>query len=177
MKKYTFIIIGAILLAACSSPKYTYYFDHYDYAKNKKGDLPQAAVVKAEQPAQESVLAIDERTLTASIKETGPVLVEPTTPAVSTAPSNEEMVAKLKSMSKEERKELKREVKRFVKENKKDIKNGNAAKAMENDVKLAAIFGAIGIVLLIIGGDVLYILGAVALLVGLYFFIRWLMRN
>ncbi|HEY3429658.1 MAG TPA: hypothetical protein VGK39_03205 [Cyclobacteriaceae bacterium] len=177
MKKYTFIVVGAILLAACSSPKYTYYFDHYDYAKNKKGNSSQEAVVRAEQPTQESVLAIDERALTASANENEPVLVEPTTPAVANAPSNEEMVVKLKSMSKEERKEMKKEVKRFVKENKKEIKSGNAAKAMENDVKLAAIFGAIGIVLLIIGGDVLYILGAVALLVGLYFFIRWLMRN
>lgn len=177
MKKYTFIIISAILLAACSSPKYTYYFDHYDYAKNKKGSLPQEARVNAEQPAQESILAIDERTLTASAHETNPVLVEPAAPAVAKAPSNEEMAAKLKAMSKEERKELKKEVKRFVKENKKEIKSGNAAKAMDNDVKLASIFGAIGIVLLIIGGDVLYILGAVALLVGLYFFIRWLMRN
>jgi hypothetical protein len=48
---------------------------------------------------------------------------------------------------------------------------------MGQDMKLAAIFGAVGIVLLIIGGDVLTIIGAVALLVGLYFFIRWLIHQ
>jgi hypothetical protein len=53
----------------------------------------------------------------------------------------------------------------------------SSAKYMENDLKLAAIFGGVGLVLLIIGGDVLYVLGAIGLLIGLYFFIRWLMRQ
>jgi len=171
MKKYTSLLLGVILLAACSTPKYTYYFDHYDYGKKKKSS-PENAVVVVEQPVQESVLKIDETTLTASANENEIVVAE-TTPTI----TKEEAVAKIQSMSKEERKELKREVKRYVKENKKEIKEGKASKAMANDVKLAAIFGVIGIVLLIIGGDVLYILGAVALLIGLYFFVRYLMRQ
>ena len=170
MKKYRLLVLGAILLAACSTPKYTYHFDHYDYSTKKK-DAAEKAII-AEQPGQKSMLAIDESTLTASIKENEPVIASP-----GPTMTKEEAIAKLESMSKEERKELKKEVKRFVKENKKEIKEGKAPKKLENDVKLAAIFGVIGIVLLIIGGDVLYILGAVALLVGLYFFIRWLMRQ
>lgn len=171
MKKYSLLFFGAILLAACSTPKYTYHFDHYDYSTKKK-DPAGKSVVVTEQPVQESVLAIDEGTLTASLRENEPVLATP-------APTmtKEEAITKLESMSKAERKELKKEVKRYVKENKKDIKEGKAPKKLENDVKLAAIFGVIGIVLLIIGGDVLYILGAVALLVGLYFFIRWLINQ
>ena len=168
MKKYSLFFLGAILLAACSTPKYTYHFDHYDYSTKKK----DPAGVVAQQPAQESVLAIDESTLTASINGNEPVIATP-------APTmtKEEAIAKLKSMSKEERKELKKEVKRYVKENKKNIKEGKAPQAMAGDLKLAAILGAIGIVCLIIGGSALYIVGSVALLVGLFFFIRWLINN
>jgi hypothetical protein len=57
------------------------------------------------------------------------------------------------------------------------VKSESSAKALSGDVKLAAIFGVVGLVLLIIGGEVLYILGAVALLIGLYFFIRYLSRQ
>jgi len=81
-------------------------------------------------------------------------------------------------MSKEERKELRKEVSKLVKEKKRENSiHGNSTKALENDVKLAAIFGAVGIVLVIIGGEVLYVLGAIALLIGLYFFIGWLIHQ
>ena len=36
MKKYLLLIASVLLLAACSSPKYAYYFDHYDYNSGKK---------------------------------------------------------------------------------------------------------------------------------------------
>jgi hypothetical protein len=85
---------------------------------------------------------------------------------------------KFNAMSKDEKKEFKSKIKSFIKENKKsDVVNAEAKAGMGQDMKLAAIFGAVGIVLLIIGGDVLTIIGAVALLIGLYFFIRWLIHQ
>lgn len=170
MKKCILFIVGIMMMASCSAPKYTYYFDHYNYSAGKKN---HETLLKTEQ--QKSVLAIDESTLTASVKEDETYVAEtaPESPSI----TREEAVSKIKSMNKEEIKELKKETKRFVKENRKEIKSGQSTTALENDVKLAAIFGAVGIVLLIIGGEVLYVLGAIALLVGLYFFIRWLIHQ
>src|SRR5687768_11298725 len=36
MKKSLLLIASVMLFAACSSPKYAYYFDHYDYNSGKK---------------------------------------------------------------------------------------------------------------------------------------------
>jgi hypothetical protein len=168
MKGYLFTLISIVILSSCSTPKYTYYFDHYDYNGGKRKKLAELAT----SPEAISPTVIDEETLVASTKENEVYLTKPA-PGI----SKEEAIVKIKSLSKEERKELKKEVKKYVKENKKEIKEGKNSKELENDVKLAAIFGAVGLVLLIIGGDVLYILGAVALLIGLYFFIRWLVEQ
>ena len=174
MRKYLLLASSIVILASCSTPKYTYHFDHYDYnsGKRKKQAEEVLAATRTTSPAVAAPAAIDEETLVASVKENEIFVAKPA-PTV----SKEEAVAKLKSMSKEEKRELKKEVKKYVKESKKEIKSGKSPKQLENDVKLAAIFGAVGIVLLIIGGDVLYVLGAVALLIGLYFLIRWLVRQ
>jgi uncharacterized membrane protein len=172
MKKYIAPLLALLVISSCSTPKYTYHFDYYDYNSGKKKAQSQPVTVSVERPAMESTIVIDEETLVASAKDHEVYVAKPA-PVV----SKEEAVAKLNSLSREEKKELKKEVKRYVKENKKAIKEGKAPTALENDVKLAAIFGAVGIVLLIIGGEVLYILGAVALLIGLYFLIRYLARQ
>lgn len=169
MRTYLLTFITIVILSSCATPKYTYYFDHYDYNSGKKKKLAEVA---AASPEAISPIVIDEKTVVASTKENEIYLTKPA-PAI----SKEEAIAKINSMSKEEKKELKREVKKYVKENKKEIRSGKSTRQLENDVKLAAIFGAVGLVLLIIGGDVIYILGAVALLIGLYFFIRWLVRQ
>ena len=170
MKKNIVHIIVLLVLASCSAPKYTYHFDYYDYNSGKKKATSQEAAVSVNPAATETVGAIDENTLVASTKADEAYIAAPA-PAMTKA----EAVARIKSMSKEERKELKKEVKKYVKESKKgESLKGEGGRKLENDVKLAAIFGAIGIVLLIIGGDVLYVLGAVALIIGLYFLIRWL---
>jgi len=171
MKKFIVLLSSMLILASCTTPKYTYYFDHYDYNSGKKKVTAGVTEVQ-EQPVIEPVN--DAQLIASTEKEA--IYIAEEKPA-SAAVTKEEAVAKLKSLTKEERKELKKELKSYVKE----VKNAEAAPAakagLENDVKLAAIFGAVGIVLLIIGGDVLSILGAVALLVGLYFFVRWLMRQ
>jgi preprotein translocase subunit SecF len=172
MKKYILLLASIAMLVACSSPKYTYNFDYYDYNSGKKKKMAQEVSV-VEIPEVKSLVTVDEGTLVASARETE-VYIAKHAPVI----SKEEAVARINSMSKEEKRELKREVKKIVKEGKKEnTVKGNATKALENDVKLAAIFGTVGIVLLIIGGDVLYVLGAIGLLVGLYFFIRWLIHQ
>ncbi len=169
MKKYI-SLVSVILLASCSAPKYTYHFDHYDYA-SKKNQVSVAQKNELDQP----FTTADKTTLVASTDDTHVYMTEtPTTSVV-----NEKVAEKIMTLSKEEKRELKKEIKKYVKETKKNppAEVGDSAKALENDVKLAAIFGATGIVLLIIGGEVLYVLGAIALLIGLYFFIRWLIHQ
>lgn len=174
MKKYILLFAPIAMLIACSTPKYTYHFDYYDYHSGKKKKTSEEAIVTTERSEAESaVMVVDEKTLVASTNENDVYIARPTT-----VMNKEEIVARINSISKEEKKELKKELKKFVKEGKKENPvKGNATKALENDVKLAAIFGAAGIVLVIIGGEVLYVLGAIALLVGLYFFIRWLIHQ
>lgn len=170
MKKYI-SLVSVIVLASCSTPKYTYYFDHYDYS-SKKNQVTAASNNVQNQP----IATADQTTLVASADDTHVYVAETVVPSVV---EHEKVVEKINALSKEEKRELKKEIKKYVKESKKNpsAEAGNTAKALENDVKLAAIFGAVGIVLLIIGGDVLYVLGAIALLVGLYFFIRWLIHQ
>jgi hypothetical protein len=173
MKKYILLLAPVVMLVACSTPKYTYNFDYYDYNSGKKKVTSQETIVATEKSGVESVVTVDEKTLVASAKENEIYIAKPA-PVI----SREETVARINSLSKEDKKELKKELKKFVKENKKEnAVKGNATKALENDVKLAAIFGAAGIVFLIIGETLFWVLGTVALLVGLYFFIRWLIHQ
>lgn len=170
MKKYI-SLVSVILLASCSAPQYTYYFDHYDYAGKKNRETV------AQNSVQDQPLATAAQpTLVASADDTHVYVAETVTPSVV---EYEKVVKNINALSKEEKRELKKAVKKYVKETKKNptAEAGNAARALENDLKLAAIFGAVGIVLLIIGSDVIYVLGAIALLVGLYFFIRWLIHQ
>ena len=172
MKKYLWVIVVMALGISCSSPKYTYHFDHYKY--ESKRAVTQTPQVTFETPSHDQPFAIDETTVVASAKEEAVYITE-TAPPI----SKEEAIAVIKNMTKAEKRELKREIKKYVTANKKgDSEMGvEAAKALEHDVRLAAIFGAVGIVLIAIGGSALYIIGAVSLLVGLYFFIRWLSRQ
>ena len=171
MKKYIALLIAVVIASACSSPKYTYHFDYYDYNSGKKKTQKQEVIVSEEQPAAEPTIIIDEETLVASAKETDLYVAKPA-PFI----TKEEAVARINTLSKEERKELKREIKKYVKENKKDIKEGKAAKAMAGDLKLAAIFGVVGIVLVIVLGDLFWI-GTIAILIGLFFLVRYLINN
>ncbi len=65
MRKHLILLCAVLLTAACSSPKYTYNFDHYNYGSGKR-QQPQA--VAQTKPAEEAAgpLAIEEQTLTAS---------------------------------------------------------------------------------------------------------------
>lgn len=177
MKKYLLIVMSILMLGSCSSPKYAYNFDYHDYNSGKKVvGISETNVPKVDQEIDQVYPGvIEQSTLVATSKSE---TYYPTENKLETTITKEEALAKFNAMSKEEKKEFKSKVKSFIKENRKSEVTAVQAKAgMSQDVKLAAIFGAAGIVLLIIGGDVLTIIGAVALLVGLYFFIRWLIHQ
>lgn len=168
-------ICSVLLLAACSSPKYAYYFDHHDYNNGKKGDLKESAVLQSEiQP-----LHVDNATLVASADEKAFVPAETATAEV-TAKS---IIEKYKSMSgaerKEFRKELKKEVKTLVKMKKKETYSVEATKRMDNDLKIAAIFGAVGLVLTLFGGvnSAFWVLGVIAIVIAVVFLVKWLVRQ
>lgn len=170
MKKYV-TLASLVLLASCSTPKYTYYFDHYDYTSRKT-----QATASNQNNLNQNVIAIDENIVASVDKEKIYVAETPLNP---TLENKKTTIEAIKALSPQEKRQLKKEIKRYVKSIEKgpSIESDQSTKAMENDVKLAAIFGSVGIVLLIIGGEVLYVLGAIALLIGLYFLIRWLVHQ
>jgi len=164
----------ALLATACSTPKMAYKFDYHDYNAGRKTKDVKQEVASNPGPAPvqpESLVAM----------ETTPTTTEPVTsiesvekPAVVTEGKTYE------SMTKKERrtfvKEVKKEIKKIVKK-KDNVQESHAAKGLDRDLKLAAIFGAVGIVALIIGGDVFWIIGGIALIIGVIFFVKWLIRQ
>ena len=181
MRKYLLPLLAIAILASCSAPKYAYQFDHYDYNSGKK----RSDVAATQAPAQDQVsaeaspLALQEETMVASAEENAVVLAEPATVEA----QKEAAMKKYAAMSKAERKAFRKEAKTQVKAYIKAVKSGDkaqvaaAAQRMDHDLKLAAIFGAVGIVSLLIGGDVFWVIGGIALIIGVVFFVMWLTRQ
>ena len=178
MKKILFLIGAVLLMAACSSPKYTYNFDHYDYNSGRK------ATVKADKAEAASPLAVQDQTLVASADESTVVLAETEKP-VTAEEAKSILEKKYKSLTKEEKKEFRQEVKKAMKTYFKAKREGDtvaaneATKAMDHDLKLAIIFGAIGLTLTFFAGanDIFWILGVIAVVIGVVFLIKWLARQ
>lgn len=171
MKKTLLILAAVAFMASCSSPKYTYNFDHYNYNAGKKKTSSINEVVSIEGPQ-----AIHPEMLTASSSNTASAVEVATT-----EPKSATVKKTYAQMTKVERKELrtylKAEVKKKIQTKKASIENVSSTKSMDGDLKLATIFGAVGIAGLIIGGDVFYIIGGLALLIGVVFFVKWVIRQ
>ncbi|MDV3307345.1 MAG: hypothetical protein LOY03_00815 [Cyclobacteriaceae bacterium] len=184
MIRYLFPL-AAVFLAACSTPKYTYLFDKYDYNSGRHAKAhPQVQDMVTAPATAESPLRLDADAMLATADLATPAPLARTERAPVTAPAVEkEPVKSYKEMSKAERKEFRKEAKELVKTYIKAKKQGDevkaaaAAQAMDQDLKMAAIFGAVGIVALIIGGDVFWIIGGIALIIGVVFFVLWLSRQ
>ncbi len=167
MKKILYLFILG-LMASCSSPKYAANFNYY---KSNSGFAGGYGELKT----KETVIApIEPAKLMASTDEKAIILEE--------APATSEASKTYLQMNKTERKALrqylKKEMKTIVKVKKTEsVESVSGTKALENDLKLAAVFGAVGIVGLLIGGNVFYIIGAIALLIGVVFFVKWLVRQ
>lgn len=186
MKKHLLLIAGVLLLASCSSPKYAYYFDHYDYNSGRtavaKTDA-QLAPIHLNTP-ELSPLQINQEAVTASAArriarvERAPGDAGSNTLAEERALLKEKYLSLTKAEKKEFRKELKHEVKAIIKAKKKgeDVKTILANTAMDQDLKMALIFGIVGIVLSAFGGvnSVFWILGVVSVVIAIVFLIKWL---
>jgi hypothetical protein len=165
MKKIIYLLT-AVLFAACSSPKYTASFNSYD---TPSGYRP---VKSTEAP----VTTTNSPDLLASTSS-APVEIK------SEVGSNTEVRKTYVQMSKTERKvvrnHLRSEIKTYVKDQKAKLspQSTEATNAMDSDLKLAAIFGAVGVVATIIGGEVFWIIGAIAFIIGVVFFVKWLVRQ
>jgi hypothetical protein len=163
------------LCFACSAPKMAYKFNYHDYNAGRKAkDVKQEV---ASNPGPAPVVA-EELVAMEPVKEAPVSSIESVEkPVVTTAPKKA-----YEDMSKKERRELRREFKNEIKEIVKKKDGGNsveATQAMDKDLKLAAIFGAVGVVGLILGGAsvVFFYIGGIALLIGVVFFVRWLIRQ
>jgi hypothetical protein len=161
------------LCVACSAPKTAYKFDYHDYnAGRKSKDLKQEV---ASNPGPAPVVA-EELVAMEPVSEAPAASIESVEKPVVTAPAKKTY----EDMSKKERRELRREFKKEIKKIVKKKDGGNsveATQAIDKDLKLAAIFGAVGLVALIIGGQVFWIIGGIALIIGVVFFVKWLIRQ
>lgn len=180
-KQYLISAVGALLvLAACSSPKYTYDFDHYDYNSGRK-PLPEPSAQVA--PAHKvGSLVFEENNLLAGMSPGALATAEPNIAATF---SIKEKANHYRELSKRERNDFRRELKSEIKNYAKELRSGDqgasitASKELDDELKLAIIFGAIGITLTVLGGinTVFWVLGIVGLAIGLVFFIRWISRQ
>ncbi len=187
MTRNYLIPLAVLFLAACASPKYTYHFDEFDYNKGRSKASTETATANAAPEA--SVVAADPlkvhaETLVASADNSNLILPPSSVAAASeTSVAEESPATSYKDMSRAERREFRKEAKALVKTYIKakkagdEVKAAEAAQAMDHDLKMAAIFGAVGIVALIIGGDVFWIIGGIALIIGVVFFVLWLSRQ
>jgi hypothetical protein len=169
MKKILYVIVAVLVASACSSPKYTASFNSWDKHVNY-------------QTASKS-----ETTVAAPVSVTQPELLASTSSApveLKSAP-NEEVRKTYIQMTKTERKalrtHLRSEIKSYVKVQKKNlgIESTKATGAWDNDLKMAAIFGVVGIVgtALWSASEVIGIIGTIALIIAVVFLIKWLVRQ
>lgn len=177
MRRNLLTICSAMLLfASCSSPKYSYYFDHYDYNSGKK----KIVATEVAQQTEEAPLTVNPEMLTASAGEHTIVLEEQPLKKEDVAVDKKTILEKYTSMSKAERKEfrkeLKSEIKKYTKA-KKEVESEKSTEALDRDAKFAIIFGGIGIIFLLFPGDVFLVLAAVSLIIGFVFFVKWISRQ
>lgn len=167
------IILIALVLSACSTPRYTYNFSHYREG-NGTASAPEKKNAMTPQVQAEAAPVV-------ATTRTEPVLVAPKED-VAEKMGTKEIASKPSHLTHEQKKEFRNELRKEVKEYHAAVKRGDVAKvkktgalqAMDHNLKLAAIFGAVGIVLLIIPSVITWVLGSVALIVGIVFFIMWL---
>lgn len=163
MRSSLLYVYGIALFASCSAPKFA--------SQPAQGN--EAMYALTEEPAVP--FALDESTLVASVSAEHIYLAGPIAEPVTTS--------KPATLTREEKKELRKEAIRHIKAYTKAVKDGDKVaaaelkQAMDNDLKFAAIFGAVGITALIIGGDVFYIIGGIALIIGVVFFVKWMIRQ
>lgn len=174
MKFHQVLLSALVFVTACSSPKYVYHFDHYDYNSGKKIEAPRQELV------EENPLVLDEKTLVVSSTVEPVVIAEKKETPYS---SVKDVAEKFKTMSKQEkkefRKELRRELVNYSKKNlvkKSDGVDGvEATQKFDTLVTLAIVFGGAGIIFIMLANisNAFWVVGAISLVVGAFFFVKW----
>jgi len=174
----TYIVGIMLFIASCSSPRYTYNFDYYDYNSGRK-ELPITHVNESQLANKTEPLKLDKNQLVAAT-DADVVINSNTSSSVTEAAST--ATNTYKDISRSEKRQLRNELKNYIKNQSNKLKPGdelasvNATKELDDELKLAIIFGAIGITFAILGGinTVFWVIGVIGLIVGLVFFIRWI---
>ena len=165
MKTKLFALLVLIIGASCSAPKQAYYFGYHDYQAGKRAaqKLEQLTVT-----SNEVVASTNTAVAPTVIEQSTSVPVEANKDVVSTTP------AEHKTFMKEVKKDIKAAVKKVKKMN-----TIQSTQSMDHDLKLAAIFGAIGIVLgaLFSVNNIIGFIGFVSIVIALVFLVKWLMRQ
>ena len=170
------IVLGATVgLAACSTPKYVYHFDHYDYNSGRKATLSTIEVQTEENP-----LKLDETTLVVSSSPQAVVIADKTE---SPSTLRHVMAEKYRSMSKTEQKAFKKELIKELKNYKKTavrkkvdgVESVGATQKFDTLITLAIVFGVAGIVMITLAGisNAFWVAGGIALVAGAFFFVKW----
>lgn len=172
----TYLVALMLIIASCSSPRYSYNFDYYNYNSGRK----EMRSTKSTEPLlaiEIDPLKLEKNELVAAAdvdeKKSDQRYVSDRTRA---------SFRTVKDLSKEEVKKFRSELKHYIKDHSKKMTLGkepasvNATKQLDDDLKLAIIFGAVGITFAILGGinTVFWVIGVIGLIVGLVFFIRWI---
>jgi hypothetical protein len=166
-----FCFISICFLAACSGSKYTASFppraSNYYAVENSKSSKrePLAAA-----PTQHDALQLEASTQS--------------TPSLSLLEVKKDFRNKYVKLSTPERKEvrqlLRKEIKTISKNQNKEMSvSSTKAAGLDQNLKLAAIFGAVGIVGLLLGtaGQFFVVIGAISLIIGVVFFVKWLLTQ
>ncbi len=118
MRKYFLLVLSLAVLASCSSPKYTYNFDHYDYKSGEKQSVA-AAEITSDAPvvAEASPVSTSAETMTASVAEKSNVdMAAADMKAKQDAAMKEYKTRCRRKKRKPSRKEAKTQVKQYVKD-------------------------------------------------------------
>ena len=114
MQKILAIGIAVMLVTACSAPKYTYYFDHYDYnsGKPRVANAPASDVEPVFEPIDiDMMVASAGDGIALSVRESTPV----PEPGAQAEVSIEEFRERYGAMSKSEKREFRKSVKEEMK--------------------------------------------------------------
>jgi hypothetical protein len=178
MKGHIFLLSAALTFASCSAPTYTYHFDTYDYHSGKKLANPPAPATEY----QESPLLLGrEDPLVSTVPQPATVdAADATVSRIIKRPATES--TRYQDLSNSERKVLRKKLRSVINHYAEEIKAGKeGARSLEtqqldDELKLAIIFGAVGITLTVLGGinTIFWVLGIAGLVIGLVFFIRWI---
>ncbi len=184
MQKLLAFGIAAMLIAGCSAPKYTYYFDHYDYNSGKP------RVANEVSPDEAPVFGPIEIDMMVASSDTDLMLSPSQKQVVDKEDQRaraavEEVKERYNAMSKSEKRSFRKSVKQEMRAFMKSKKSGDtalspdAATEMDRDLKMAIIFGAVGLTLSLFSGinAAFWVLGVIAIVVGVVFLIRWLIRQ